>query len=427
MRKRYLLGVILAVMVCTAAGIMAVSAAPEEGVTLKNPSNLSIDQKAYKGDLVRKYYEYEDGEWIGEEKSRLWWTYARLGNNIFSQNFSSQDEYKDLIEAAESVRHAKIPSWGGTFIDSEKGVVFTYVKDVEGGRKVIDAVNGKAKVFLLKGQYNKSQLKSWKNKLTEEIKRNEELSNLWSGTSPGYADNKVHVYFEELNSSVFKELESILDKSEIPLKGVLVAEQQKPEPTSRDFRFRPLIGGIQTLTYSAGYCTLGFTAELDGVTGFITAGHCCELYEDVYQPDDDTDNVGFASVVRSTYSDSCWVQARTDANFMIYNEYDPNNPYTVVGDQHYQWQGMEVCFGGQKSGEKCGYITQVNIDVSGYKDQIVANFTCQNGDSGAPVYDNSWVTDKYIYGVLWGTGGEGISYYSPIYGIENDIGSLKTS
>jgi len=105
---------------------------------------------------------------------------------------------------------------------------------------------------------------------------------------------------------------------------------------------------------------------------------------------------------------------------------------------------MNVCMGGGKSGEKCGVILQVNKDIPydpkyGYGNmlysQVVANYRFQDGDSGGPVYydPNHYirnlciatygVTCKDIYGIHWG-GAYPYSYYSPIGGIENDLGYL---
>lgn len=56
MRKRYLLGILMAVIVCTAVGFMAVSATTEESIPLKKPSKLTEDE------LNRIYEKYNVSE-----------------------------------------------------------------------------------------------------------------------------------------------------------------------------------------------------------------------------------------------------------------------------------------------------------------------------------------------------------------------------
>lgn len=56
MRKRYLLGILMAVIVCTAVGFMAVSATTEEEIPLKKPSKLTEDE------LNRIYEKYNVSE-----------------------------------------------------------------------------------------------------------------------------------------------------------------------------------------------------------------------------------------------------------------------------------------------------------------------------------------------------------------------------
>ncbi len=105
---------------------------------------------------------------------------------------------------------------------------------------------------------------------------------------------------------------------------------------------------------------------------------------------------------------------------------------------------MYVCKGGITTGETCGQIALVGETVphpeyNTLYDQVKATYSSDEGDSGAPVYYDpldtwirNWCLETYgvackdIYGVHWGLI-DGYSIYSPISGIENDLGELRTS
>jgi hypothetical protein len=175
---------------------------------------------------------------------------------------------------------------GGVFINAEGGIVFAYVKDEDGGRKVLETVKGKAKIILLKGEYTSEQLKSLEKTLVKEIAKSGLLNPLWSGISPGYTWNKVILRFGRVNINILKAVEEIVKKLDMPLNAVVVKEQLKPIPISRESYIRPLMGGIKIRDEDHGKCTLGFIAERNGVRGFVTAGHCVSKGSSVYQPTD---------------------------------------------------------------------------------------------------------------------------------------------
>ncbi len=99
------------------------------------------------------------------------------------------------------------------------------------------------------------------------------------------------------------------------------------------------------------------------------------------------------------------------------------------------------------TGETC-WIEYINMDCQSDEygtlyDQVLASYTENKGDSGAPVYHDlldtwirNWCVKNYgvvckdLYGVHIGSalyGSTVYSVYSPISGIERDLGDLRTS
>ncbi|MBO8181061.1 MAG: hypothetical protein H0Z19_11440 [Archaeoglobus sp.] len=117
---------------------------------------------------------------------------------------------------------------------------------------------------------------------------------------------------------------------------------------------------------------------------------------------------------------------------------------------HDQSRGMHICKGGITTGETCGLIEKVNFIIEAdwpeygtLYDQVLATYTRGGGDSGGPVYYDpldtwirNWCVERYgikcvdIYGIHVGAiinNSRTYSVYSPISGIERDLGNLQTS
>jgi len=417
------------------------------GGILSDPAKLSVNWTGYDGP-IEEYYFYEAGKWVKKEKPVLWWKYAEL-KNVKVHFPDSKPGYGSVVGVGVAMRESDIPTYGGSFIDADRGVVFVYVGNEEDGRKVLEKVNGSVKLVLLKGKYSYAQLRDWKYALTEKVSK----SGLpWTGTAVDDTMNRVFIGFESIEASLLKKLESILEELGIPFDAVVVQKQGRVVLSTRSDYIRPLIGGIQIQNPNAGLCTLGFIAERSGTKGFVTAGHCGNINDPIYQPeflgsDQPTANIAGnveADPSGARFSDSMWVVLATNAAYKIYNEWNPSISYVVFSEMQSQTPGMYVCKGGITTGETCGQIALVGEDVphpeyNTLYDQVKATYSSDQGDSGAPVYYDpldtwirNWCFETYgvackdIYGIHWGLM-DGYSVYSPISGIENDLGELRTS
>ncbi len=422
------------------------------------------------GDEIAEQYVFKNGMWVKEKLPRLWWMCIEV-EGVKGANYASAA--KAAIELKR--KSGNIPSYGGEWIDPKRGIIFVYVADKNDEAKVRDVVNT-GNVVVLKGKYSYKQLLEWKRKITEEVQKSAMLNDVWSMVGPDVTQNKIVIGLTVVNESVLVEVESIVRGLGIPIDAIIVVKsgrisygsaESKTDASltisatisattlSRTDKIRPLVGGIKIQNPNVGNCTLGFIAVRNGVMGFITAGHCGDVDHPIYQPeftrDPITNLVGSVRVDPSgpRYSDSMWVEiVYGDSAFKIFNEYDPSKHFPVFSEMHSQSVGMYVCKGGIATGETCGWIEYVNMDCQSDEygtlyDQVLASYTENKGDSGAPVYYDpldtwirNWCVENYgvvckdLYGVHIGSalyGSTVYSVYSPISGIERDLGDLRTS
>ena len=229
---------------------------------------------------------------------------------------------------------------------------------------------------------------------------------------------------------------------------------------------RPVEAGYQ-IRFSQYVCSLGFNAVRNGVLGFVTASHCSTNQGSVdgteyYQPLNQVPGelIGTETVdppyVRNgkgcpkgrvcRYSDSNFVAGANGVAFAlgtIAKTTGPNNlSLTVAGTFNVAGEGAAakndvVNKVGRTTGWGQGTLTRtcVNTGVSGSNIVLLCqNFVedddviVQGGDSGSPVFKITGSNDSVtLLGNLWGGNSSGTLFvYSPIAGIEQELGALHT-
>jgi hypothetical protein len=236
---------------------------------------------------------------------------------------------------------------------------------------------------------------------------------------------------------------------------------------------RPLVGGIQIgrrtseTTYSR--CTMGFIANLDGVRVFITNSHCSDRSWDTdntvfFQPypfrygeenrigqeyrDRRGESCGFLSVNVCRNADA--TAASIDASIGSELGYIARTRYAAEGS--YGVGSVEIdganprfrisgkggpAYGGQPSnkmgivtGWTSGRVQDTCVDVkqpgrtySKLRCQYSVAMGTEPGDSGSPVFYNNGDGTVLLDGIVFGKT-SGYSWYSPIFGVEQDLGTL---
>lgn len=237
--------------------------------------------------------------------------------------------------------------------------------------------------------------------------------------------------------------------------------------TLRDYA-NPVVAGVQ-VRFSQYVCSLGFNAIRNGVSGFVTASHCSTQQGSVdgtqyYQPLNQVQGelIGTEIVdppyVRNgkgcpkgrvcRYSDSNFVDGtvisgRSFGLGRIAKTTGPNNGSLVVdGEFTISGEGSAtVKQNANKVGRTTGWgqgvvsRTCTNTGVSGSNIVLLCQAWVENssavivqgGDSGSPVFSINSDGTVTLLGNLWGGNSSGTQFvYSPISGIEQELGALQT-
>jgi hypothetical protein len=229
---------------------------------------------------------------------------------------------------------------------------------------------------------------------------------------------------------------------------------------------RPVVAGVQ-VRYSNYVCSLGFNALRNGVAGFVIASHCSTKQGSVdatkyYQPLNQVPGeligmeIADPSYQRKIagcppgkvcrYSDSNFVDGADGVAFTlgsIAKTTGPNNlsleragSFTITGEAG-ELLGDTVNKVGRTTGWGQGVLTRTCVHTGVSSSNIV--LLCQNfvenadakivegGDSGAPVFKIVGGDSVSLLGNLWGGNTDGTLFvYSPLSGIENELGPLTT-
>lgn len=232
--------------------------------------------------------------------------------------------------------------------------------------------------------------------------------------------------------------------------------------TLRD-KIRPVMGGLQ-IRFSGFLCSLSFNAVRgDDVSGFVTASHCSDTQGAVdgtlyYQPLNQSaeefigheiadseffrNSNGCPKGRRCRYSDANFSDGADGVEFAlgrIAKTTGANNGLlAIAGDFGVSAEGAAVVGDtankvGRTSGWTRGRVSKTCANTGVQGSNIV--FLCQNfvdagvgsGDSGAPVFKEHADGSAILLGTLWGGNSSGTKFvYSPLAGIERELGALST-
>jgi len=244
------------------------------------------------------------------------------------------------------------------------------------------------------------------------------------------------VFYENITveTSQVDEIYAVIDKQakKMDIQDVPVAFKTDDfiqlQVSGYDNRYRPIIGGIQVQTIESGIpylATLGFAVKKksDGTKGYVVAKHFGNSAGlQMWQPTvSDSNKVGTVSKLGGHHA---------DASFVSYSDVEAkihigDSIVGSVGGSKEPEKSMRVYKSGRSTGLTSGYVVGIGetVTASGYTyfDQVKANYTSADGDSGAPVYCLDGVCK--IVGIHAGIAG-GFAYFSPVSGVENDLGVI---
>jgi len=357
---------------------------------------------------------------------------------------------------------AKAPGFGGMFVEGD--VLKIYLTNPSQKSAAVDAIAsafGRERaenVQVLQGKYSFAQLKKWQNRAGELFDMQETVY-----TDVDEKENRVKI---GIDSSDFKAVEQRLTKLGIPRDAVII---EKADPivqvsTLRD-KVRPIQGGLQ-IAFSIYVCSEGFNGIRYGTAGFVTASHCTNKQGVVegtqhYQNYVVSDNlIGteiadpsyskalcLANGIRGKscrYSDSAFSSLAPEViqDLGLIEKTDTVNTgsLTIAGSFRITSEGNQLLGEtsnkvGRTTGWSQGSVTNTCFNTGVLGSRVV--LLCQNsvgatvngGDSGSPVFTitDSVTNDVKLAGILWGGNMEGTYFvYSPMTGVENDLGPIDT-
>ncbi|MBO8181060.1 MAG: hypothetical protein H0Z19_11435 [Archaeoglobus sp.] len=297
-------------------------------------NELKVDQSLCSDNSTAEYYVYENGEWVKKKELAHWWMCIDIEE--------IKSDYRSAAKTAIEVQNAgkDSPYYGGEWIDPRRGIVFVVVTD----ERVAESYKGK-NVVVVKGKYSYSELYKWKRMMFDEMKKDTFLRNYLSMAGPEEVKNKILIGVIVINETILDKIKILAERLGIPIDAIIVEKTGRFKPDiietepernitisevklSRTDKIRPMVGGIKI--QALGDYTLGFIAVRNGVMGFVTAGHCGNLNNAVYQPEL-TANPRENLVGRVTadpegprHSDALFVEIIFGTSaFRIFNEHNP--------------------------------------------------------------------------------------------------------
>jgi hypothetical protein len=363
----------------------------------------------------------------------------------------------------------QVPGFGGFYLD-DQGAPVVYLKNVaERGnaqRALAPFFQSQAlsasQLRVLPARYEWAQLEGWSSHATTEVLG--VPGAVFVDTDE--ASNRVTIGVEH---GARARIQGIVARLGIS-KEAVVLQETGPVHFAATLRskVRPVVGGLQINfpglhpNIETFICSIGFNAVRSGQRSFITASHCTNRQGGVentpyYQPLQTSTSPKIATEVsdpayftgngcpaglRCRFSDAAraaYTTGTTSSLGKIAKTTAPNNnSITINGSFNITSEGSAVvgqAVGkvGRTSGWTTGKVTNtcVNIAVDDVG-QFCQNFVSARvraGDSGSPVFKGS--SNVTLVGLLWGVllnqNNMPIRFiYSPMSGIEHDLGALTT-
>ncbi len=362
-----------------------------------------------------------------------------------------------------------VPGFGGLFLD-ETGAPTVYLTDPGQRLTAQRAIVGMARehgfdasaLRVRKGDFTWRQLDGWfgpasRNALAERGVIYADLDE---------ASNRVTIGVE--NADAGGRARAVLHRLGVPDRAVLIRETPPIEfvATLQD-RVRPVGGGLQ-INFGNFACTLGFNALRNGVASYITNSHCTNVQGGTegtkhYQQDrfhantqigtEAADPVYFTggacpAARRCRFSDSSRGKylagvsrtlgriVRTTSRGSLTGSLTistANPSFTINSERANSLVGQTVNKIGRTTGWTFGKVvgTCVTTNVDGSDiTQLCQSFVSAGvgaGDSGSPVFNWSGSGNNVrLAGILWGGSGNNLFVFSPMSGIEKELGALTT-
>jgi hypothetical protein len=384
---------------------------------------------------------------------------------------------------------AAVPGFGGYFIDPD-GSPTVYLTNVLARPAAEAALAGfladrgwtASDLRVRQGAYGYAQLDAW-------YRQARPGAFGVSGIILGDVDEaRNRIRFGVASGAAAAAVQAVVAAAGIPASAVTIEQRAPIQPlVALTDAVRPLQGGLQiNFLHAAGVttvsliCTLGFNAEIDGVSSYITNSHCSqveggeetptEYYQPLMDPDRDRmvnpENLiaieaddphwsvsldcpipGFqcrwSDASRAAYTAAAAADARLGRIAKTVRQstsltdivLDIDGHFTIKGEQARGVVGEVAHKVGRTTGWTSGTTVETCVDVLAIGTthirlcQEIVNGVSDSGDSGSPAFRRRGGSNVTLLGVLWGGSVDEANpefVYSPMFGIERELGLLRT-
>lgn len=377
-------------------------------------------------------YLWRDNARVAQSPNPLWFTQGHRQGKGSNDWTTVADRLRSVVQEENRFSDVFVDIMG----NSHNNTIFVVLTnlDEQTTDQVLQILNppNDVSVRFLKGVAPRAMLEKWYSNLDfEQLKK--EIG--WTG-SVITGNGTILISVEKLSPDVIQYANEGLDGKVPP--GVLVLEEAPMlDDLSQSDRIRPLEAGIRYVAYdwgdSLGAFTSNFLVTESGSNSEVAlvSGHSVDINHYVWQNTSVVnDRIGHVTIDPSgpRDSDCAWVPLYNGVSAIseIWSISEVNVVCQMNSSVFYT--GMNVEITGLTSGYQYGDITYLDQDLSSSKyttlyDQTKADVTCDDGDSGAPVYN------KYYEGGGWNANALGIlvgthsgdMVFSPVDNIEDDF------
>jgi len=269
-------------------------------------------------------------------------------------------------------------------------------------------------VKIRKATYSEKELIDLSNSIFNDREKLKQAGVAVKKTAVNTPQEKVEVYMNPNNKETQALMESIYPKAMM----VFYDAENDIKLSARTDAKTPLEGGLmitKSATSTTGFCSSGFIAR-NGTTNYlVTAGHCTQTDDVIYQ------GGRFIGITAGSHqggnNDSAVVNIPSSlASKYVYGDSSQSVVLTSYESANSGIVGDPVCLAGANSGYTCGVVKNLvvndNIGTHDYYGVRSATYASGGGDSGGTVFAGS-VLKGVHFGSAGGAPGVPItSYYS---------------
>ncbi len=327
-----------------------------------------------------------------------------LSERKIVQDIEAMTDYLADAEEIIGTNEEEYSELASVYLDTRKqGIVHINIKEDWKGSgkvdKIVDEINDstpiKEKIKVSYVKFSEQDLRDRQ----EKIVLDDKLSLLGiTSVYVHYEKNTIGVDVKELNPEIIATIKELYGED------IYIEESSGEIEHGRTDRVNYMEGGlaIGRNTSPAGSCTFSFSVRKlsSGENNFVTAGHCANLNQTVYQGGESIGTVNYSTNEPGGTLDVALITPKSGKYPTKYIFQNDHQDVTIVGTLAPS-SGIAVRKSGKETFNTRGTVTDPHAAVS-VNETIVyrarADYVSDGGDSGAPVYNAARIVGLHTSG-----------------------------